>query len=111
MDANTTKSYTFENLPSGTKYKIYETDKYGNILEANNNDWYTIEGQGVEITLEGGETKEVDVTDTALEEYKGLVEITKEVVKYTGEEVVGGTYLFVIKDDAGNYVYEKMEKY
>ena len=30
MDANTTKSYTFENLPSGTKYKIYETDKYGN---------------------------------------------------------------------------------
>ena len=107
LDANTTKSYTFENLPSGTKYKIYETDKYGNILEANNNDWYTIEGQGVEITLEGGETKEVDVTDTALEEYKGLVEITKEVVKYTGEEVVGGTYLFVIKDDAGNYVYEK----
>ena len=107
LDANTTKSYTFENLPSGTKYKIYETDKYGNILEANNNDWYTIEGQGVEITLESGETKEVNVIDTALEEYKGLVEITKKVVKYTGEEVVGGTYLFVIKDDAGNYVYEK----
>ena len=107
LDANTTKSYTFENLPSGTKYKIYETDKYGNILEANNNDWYTIEGQGVEITLEGVETKEVNVIDTALEEYKGLVEITKKVVKYTGEEVVGGTYLFVIKDDAGNYVYEK----
>ena len=107
LDANTTKSYTFENLPSGIKYKIYETDKYGNILEANNNDWYTIEGQGVEITLEGGETKEVNVIDTALKEYKGLVEITKKVVKYTGEEVVGGTYLFVIKDDAGNYVYEK----
>ena len=107
LDANTTKSYTFENLPSGTKYKIYETDKYGNILEANNNDWYTIEGQGVEITLESGETKEVNVIDTALEEYKGLVEITKKEVKYTGEEVVGGTYLFVIKDDAGNYVYEK----
>ena len=107
VEANSTNSYTFDNLPSGTKYKIYETDKYGNILDANNNDWYTIEGQGTEVELIGGDLQEVNITDTALEEFKGSIKINKKVFKYTGEEVTDGTYTFVLKDESGNYVYEK----
>ena len=107
VGANATSSYIFDNLPSGTKYKIYETDKYGNILDANNNDWYTIEGQGTEVELIGGDLKEVNITDTALEEFNGSIKINKKVFKYTGEEVTEGTYTFVLKDESGNYVYEK----
>ena len=107
VGANATSSYIFDNLPSGTKYKIYETDKYGNILDANNNDWYTIEGQGTEVELIGGDLKEINITDTALEEFNGSIKINKKVFKYTGEEVTEGTYTFVLKDESGNYVYEK----
>ena len=107
VDAGETNSYTFENLPSETMYKIYETDKDGNILNANNNNWYMIEGQGAVVELNGGEDKEVNIINTALPEFKGSIKIIKNVEKYSGETVTGGIYKFVIKDELGNYVYAK----
>lgn len=107
VNSGETKSYTFENLPSETKYKVYETDKDGNILDPDKNDWYTIEGQGAEVELGRSEAKEVNITNTLLPEIKGSITITKNVKKYSGEDVNEGTYKFVVKDELENYVVEK----
>ena len=105
--AGETVSYTFENLPSGTTYIVYETDKDGNILDAQNNDWYTIDGQGTTVSLAAGENKQVNVTNTALPEFKGSVKISKIAQSSDGESVTTGEYTFVIKNDADEYVYLK----
>ena len=107
VNSGETNSYTFDNLPSDTKYKIYETDKDGNILSADQGDNYIIQGQGSEVELGKNEDKKVDIINTVLPKVQGSIKINKVVEKYTGEVVNEGVYKFVLKDEDGNYIYEK----
>ncbi len=73
VNSGETNSYTFDNLPSDTKYKIYETDKDGNILSADQGDNYIIQGQGSEVELGKNEDKKVDIINTVLPKVQGSI--------------------------------------
>ena len=84
-------------------------DSYGNYFYENKNVLYkktptsTIQYQNVSL----GKIKKVDIINTVLPKVQGSIKINKVVEKYTGEVVNEGVYKFVLKDEDGNYIYEK----